>query len=109
MWKNTLEPAGPQTKIGRMSIAGWISKATNTLSEYVTVIAFPLQKFLHEHASLLRYTYSACLVTYSVVIYEVGPLKTLIYIFQLTKLISIFKNFPISLERSERSFKILYK
>jgi hypothetical protein len=46
----------------RMRIACWITKATNTHSEYVIVIAFPLQQWLHERASMLRYTYIACLV-----------------------------------------------
>ena len=35
---------------------------TNTHSTYVILIAFPLQKWLHERASTLRYTYIACLV-----------------------------------------------
>jgi len=38
------------------------SKATDTHSEYIIIIAFPLQQWLHECASLLRYTYTACLV-----------------------------------------------
>jgi hypothetical protein len=42
--------------IWRMRIACWIPKATDTNSEYVTIIAFPLQKWLQERASLLRYT-----------------------------------------------------
>ena len=50
-------------KIWRMCIAYWIPKATNTLSEYVTLIAFPLQQWLQERASMLRYTCIACLVT----------------------------------------------
>ena len=37
-----------------------IPKATNTLSEYVILIAFPLQQWLHERAELLRYTCIAC-------------------------------------------------
>jgi len=37
-------------------------KATNTLSEYVILIAFPLQQWLHERDSMLRHTYTACLV-----------------------------------------------
>jgi hypothetical protein len=37
-------------------------KATNTHSEYVIRIAFPLQQWLHERASMLRYTYIACFV-----------------------------------------------
>ena len=46
----------------RMRIACWITKVTNTHSEYVIFIAFPLQQWLHERASMLRYTYFACLV-----------------------------------------------
>jgi len=45
----------------RMRTAGWIPKATNTNSEYAIFIAFPLQQWLHECASLLRYTYIACI------------------------------------------------
>jgi len=59
MWKNTLEPGRPQMTIWRMLIACWIPKATKAYSEYVTRIAFPLQQWLHERASLLRYTYIA--------------------------------------------------
>jgi len=33
-----------------------------TLSEYVILIAFPLQQWLHERSAMLRYTYTACLV-----------------------------------------------
>ena len=62
MWKNIAEPNRSQTTIWRMSIACWITKGTNTHSEYVILIAFPLQKWLHERASMLRYTYTACLV-----------------------------------------------
>jgi hypothetical protein len=39
-----------------MFIACWINKATDTHSEYVTLIAFPLQQWLQERASMLRYT-----------------------------------------------------
>ena len=44
----------------RLRIACWISKATNTRSECVILIALPLQQWLHERATLLRYTYIAC-------------------------------------------------
>ena len=50
--------------IRRMPIARWIIKATNTHSEYVILIAFPLQQWLHERASILRYTYIAGLVAF---------------------------------------------
>jgi hypothetical protein len=62
MWKNIVEPGRPQMTIWRVRLACWISKATNTPSEYVLLLPFPLQQWLHEHASLLRYTYIACLV-----------------------------------------------
>ena len=45
-----------------MRFACWITKATDTHSEYLTLIAFPLQQRLHERASMLRYTYIACFV-----------------------------------------------
>jgi hypothetical protein len=48
--------------IRRMRCACWITKATKTHSEYVILIAFPRQQLLRECASILRYTYIACLV-----------------------------------------------
>jgi len=60
IWKNTVEPCRPQLKIWRMRISYWITKAINTHSKYVILIAFPLQQWLHESASILRYTYIAC-------------------------------------------------
>jgi hypothetical protein len=47
----------------RMRFACWITKATDTHSEYVILIAFSLQQWLRERASMLRYTYIACLVS----------------------------------------------
>jgi hypothetical protein len=52
IWKNTVESEGPQTA-WRMSIACWICQARDTHSEYAIVIAFPLQQWLHERASML--------------------------------------------------------
>jgi len=46
----------------RMRIVFWVPKATNIYSENVTLIDFPVQQWLHESASMLRYTYIACLV-----------------------------------------------
>ena len=57
------EPERPQMTTWLMHIACWVSKPTNTHSQYVILIAFPLQHWLHKRASLLRYTYIACLVT----------------------------------------------
>jgi hypothetical protein len=39
-----------------MHIACWIQKATNGLSQYVILIAFLLQQWLRERASMLRYS-----------------------------------------------------
>jgi hypothetical protein len=41
-------------KIWRMRIACWITKITNTHSQFVIIIAFPLQQLLHLRASTLR-------------------------------------------------------
>jgi hypothetical protein len=52
-------------KIWSMRFAFWVPKATDTLSEYLIFIVFPLQQWRHERASLLRYTSIVCLVTIS--------------------------------------------
>jgi hypothetical protein len=62
MWENTVQPKRRQTTIWRMRISCWVPKATNIHSEYVIVIAFLLQQWLHEGDSMLRYTYSSSLV-----------------------------------------------
>ena len=49
--------------IRRMRIACRMTKATDTHSEYVIPITFPLQQRLYELAAILRYAYIACLVT----------------------------------------------
>jgi hypothetical protein len=59
-------------KIWRIHMAWWILKVyKHTLSEYVILIAFPLQKWLHERASMLRYTYIARRVRTKVVLVEI--------------------------------------
>jgi len=44
LWKYATDPGRTQIKIWRNRIACWISKATNTRSEYLIIIAFPLQQ-----------------------------------------------------------------
>jgi hypothetical protein len=44
-------------KIWRMRIACWITNATNTDSECVVLIVFPLQHWLHVLAGMLSHTY----------------------------------------------------
>jgi hypothetical protein len=46
-----------------MRIACWITKATDAHSKYAILIVFPRQVWLCERASVLRYTYIACVVT----------------------------------------------
>ena len=48
MWKNFVEPGRPQMTI--------LPIATNTHSEYVILLALPLQQWLHKRASTLRFT-----------------------------------------------------
>ena len=44
-----------------MRFACWITKATDTHSEYL--IAFPRQQWFRESASMLRFTYAFCKFT----------------------------------------------
>ena len=60
-WKNIVEWGRPQMTIWRTRIACWVTKATNTPSEYITHIVFPLQQLLLERVSLLRPTYISSL------------------------------------------------
>ena len=62
MRKSIVDPGRPQIPIWRMRIACSIPKATNTHSQYVFHIDFPLQQWKHERASLLRHTYILCKV-----------------------------------------------
>ena len=62
IWKNNLESAEARMTIWCVRNACWIPKATNKLSEHVRLIAFPLQQWLHERTSILRYTYNVYIV-----------------------------------------------
>ena len=53
--------ASDDSILQRMRIAYCIPKATDMHSEYVTFNVFPLQQLLNERASMLRYTYIACI------------------------------------------------
>jgi hypothetical protein len=86
--KNMVEPERPQITIRRMRCVCWISETTRAhaqahvsaqdthnqtctrvctqarthTNKYEIRIAFPLQQWFRERASMLRYTYIACLV-----------------------------------------------
>ena len=62
MGKNFVDPDRPLATIWLMRIAYWIPKATNTHSQYATLIAFPLHQWLQGRSSVLRYTYLAFIV-----------------------------------------------
>jgi len=51
--KTVVEPDMPVVTEWRMRIAWCITNATNTHLEYVTLIAFPQQQWLHERTSSL--------------------------------------------------------
>jgi len=57
-----VQPQRAQMTIRRMCFACWLAKAIDIHSEYVKIIAFSLQQWLQERASMLRCTYDACLV-----------------------------------------------
>ena len=53
LWKNFVQPGRPQMTVWSTRIACWITKATDTNSNNVTLIACPLQQWLQECASML--------------------------------------------------------
>ena len=53
--KNIVQSNRQKTRIWLMPFACMIPKPINTNSDYVTLIAFPLQQWLYETASMLRY------------------------------------------------------
>ena len=57
-----VEKTRPQMTIWCMHFACWVTKAIDAHSEYVILIAFPLQPWLHECASVFCYMYIVCLV-----------------------------------------------
>jgi hypothetical protein len=62
MLKNIVKPDRPQMTMWRMRVACWVPKTTNSHSEQVILTAFPLQQWLHEGTSVLRYMYIVFLV-----------------------------------------------
>ena len=61
MWRIIVELDSPQMTIWCTYIACCITEATNTHLAYVILTAFPLQQWLHKHASVLHYLYITCL------------------------------------------------
>jgi len=64
MRKNTVEAGKPEMIIWRIRNLRCIPKATSTRSEFVMHIAFALQQWLLERASVDKLTFIACLLMY---------------------------------------------
>jgi len=62
MWKNIVEPGRSQMTVWYTHISCCIHKSANTHFEYVILIAFLLQQWLHKCTSVLSYMYTASLV-----------------------------------------------
>jgi hypothetical protein len=62
-WKNIVQSGRPQVTIWYMHTTYLIPKVINAHSEYLILIAFQLQEWLHKRTSMLQNTYIACLVT----------------------------------------------
>jgi len=62
MWKNTVEADRPHKIKWLMRTSCCITKATNTHSEYVILIDFPLQQWLHDASQCYVVTCIASLV-----------------------------------------------
>jgi len=66
----------PQITIWRLRIACWIMKTTNTHSECVILIAFPLLQWLHERAQ--------CYVTRTLaVLFSINSVQTITYLLRI--------------------------
>ena len=72
----TAEQATDDDIIWRMRIACWVNKPTNTHSECVILIAFPIQQWLQERTSVLRYTYST-LPVFLFCLWRCGPTRAM--------------------------------
>jgi hypothetical protein len=59
MWKNIIDSSMLHMTIRLMRISRWLPKTKNIHLEYVILTAVPLKRWLHNRASLLRYTYIA--------------------------------------------------
>ena len=61
-----LKPKRPQMKIWLLRVSYWMLKATNTHSEYLIRIVFPLQQRSHEAPQLCVIRTIVCLVVTSI-------------------------------------------
>jgi hypothetical protein len=64
----------------RVHIAWWTPKATNTLSEYVIIIAFPLQQWLKARITLNVHCLSCCILPKFLIVTMFAVVKVQNYI-----------------------------
>ena len=83
-----------------MRIACWIHKATNPHSEYAIIIAFRLQQWLLESASMIRYRAVASFVR---------PYVYIGYINMAVVAENVYKQHSVSNDSSSRNFLWSYK
>ena len=83
----------------RMRVACWITKATHTHThmEYVILFSFATQQWLHDHASMLHYTYFACLFKNFLRHLIKKTFSTLINVSTLLKAFSIYVEYILPL------------
>ena len=86
LWENVEKYGGDGQDIDdsitrRMRFACWVTKDTDTHSEYEILIAFPRQQWLRERASMLRCTHIAYLLfpVSSVLIYVFFPISLFLF------------------------------
>jgi len=93
MWTNIVQSERQQMTIWLMRIACLLPKVTNTHSECVILYAFPQQQSLHEHPSMLRYTYTVCrvMVNLSLTAWSYALLEKLICLEEVQKVPAFFK------------------
>jgi hypothetical protein len=87
----------------------WIFKATNTNSEYVLLISVPLQQWLQEPASMLRYTYIVCLVMPDVTSLGRGVHKICVLLGCQVPQIDIYRRFEITHRSNLQGSSINFK
>jgi hypothetical protein len=63
MWENTVVRGGPRITILLMRNPRSNPQSMNTHTQYVILIAFPLQQWFRERALMLPYTSVTCLVS----------------------------------------------
>jgi hypothetical protein len=69
--ESIVDPGRLHVTMWRMRVACWITKATNTQLGYVILIVFPLQHWLNERASMLRYMYGTLPVLFRILSNEI--------------------------------------